>query len=106
MENDGLVEVTLSKPWLESAAEEVVRVDPLRAEWLNDNGYGSGSGSGLGQVKAVAVTPPAAVPAATPVVVPAVTPVLPPIVPPVTSSLTDETKPPSVLDELPLKGNT
>jgi hypothetical protein len=39
--NDGLEPVTLSKPWMEHAAGDVVRVDPERAAWLREQAYAS-----------------------------------------------------------------
>lgn len=34
-----MVSVKLAKPWLEYAIGDTVEVDPLRAEWLRENGY-------------------------------------------------------------------
>lgn len=35
----GMESVKLTKPWLVFTAGDTVEVDPLRAQWLRDNGY-------------------------------------------------------------------
>lgn len=34
-----MVSIKLAKPWLEHAIGDTVEVDPLRAQWLRENGY-------------------------------------------------------------------
>lgn len=34
-----MVSVKLAKPWLQYAIGDTVEVDPMRAQWLKDNGY-------------------------------------------------------------------
>jgi len=36
---DGLEEILLSREWCDHPPGEVVRVDPVRAAWMRENGY-------------------------------------------------------------------